>query len=49
MGPMSVAIAEAAAAAQRLRREADKGIRFRRSAGRVLQARRVVKGMNIGL
>ncbi|KOB71571.1 Uncharacterized protein OBRU01_13558, partial [Operophtera brumata] len=47
MGPMSISIAEAAAAAQRLRREADKGIRFRRSAGRVLQARRVVKGMNI--
>lgn len=46
---MSISIAEAAASAQRLRREADKGIRFRRSAGRVLQARRVVKGMNIGL
>lgn len=45
---MSVAIAEAAAASQRLRREAERGIRFRRSASRVLQARRVVKGMNIG-
>lgn len=48
MGPIAMAIAEAAAAAQRLRREAEKGIRFRRSAGRVLQARRVAKGMNIG-
>lgn len=45
---MPVAIAEAAAAAQRLRRETEKGIRFRRSASRVLQARRIVKGMNIG-
>lgn len=45
---MSMAIAESAAAAQKLRREAEKGIRFRRSAGRVVQARRVVKGMNIG-
>ncbi|XP_034840836.1 uncharacterized protein [Maniola hyperantus] len=47
MGSMAMAIAESAAAAQRLRREAEKGIRFRRSAGRVVQARRVVKGMNI--
>ncbi|KAJ0181073.1 hypothetical protein K1T71_003158 [Dendrolimus kikuchii] len=47
MGSKFIAVAEAAAAAQRLRREAEKGIRFRRSAGRVLQARRVVKGMNI--
>lgn len=45
---MAMAIAESAAAAQKLRREAEKGIRFRRSAGRVVQARRVVKGMNIG-
>lgn len=43
-----MAIAESAAAAQRLRRESEKGIRFRRSAGRVLQARRVAKWMNIG-
>ncbi|OWR48587.1 hypothetical protein KGM_204383 [Danaus plexippus plexippus] len=48
MGSMAMAIAESAAAAQRLRREAEKGIRFRRSAGRLVQARRVVKGMNIG-
>lgn len=48
MGSMAMAIAESAAAAQRLRREAEKGIRFRRSAGRVVQAHRVVKGMNIG-
>ncbi|XP_053601800.1 uncharacterized protein LOC128670280 isoform X2 [Plodia interpunctella] len=47
MGPISMAVAEAAAAAQRLRREAEKGIRFRRSAGRVLQARRVARCMNI--
>ncbi|CAG9575668.1 unnamed protein product [Danaus chrysippus] len=47
MGSMAMAIAESAAAAQRLRREAEKGIRFRRSAGRLVQARRVVKGMNI--
>ncbi|KAJ2946518.1 hypothetical protein O0L34_g12572 [Tuta absoluta] len=47
MSSMAMAIAESAAAAQRLRREADKGIRFRRSAGRVLQARRVAKCMNI--
>ncbi|KAG6464968.1 hypothetical protein O3G_MSEX014845 [Manduca sexta] len=47
MGPMAMAIAESAAAAQRLRREAEKGVKFRRSAGRVLQARRVAKGMNI--
>ncbi|XP_045761608.1 dynein regulatory complex subunit 5 [Maniola jurtina] len=47
MGSMAMAIAESAAAAQRLRREAEKGIRFRRSAGRVVQAHRVVKGMNI--
>ncbi|XP_026764608.2 dynein regulatory complex subunit 5-like [Galleria mellonella] len=47
MSPIAMAIAEAAAAAQRLRREAEKGIRFRRSAGRVLQARRVAKCMNI--
>lgn len=45
---MAMAIAESAAAAQKLRREAEKGIKFRRSAGRVVQARRVVKGMNIG-
>lgn len=48
MGSVAMAIAEAAAAAQRLRREAEKGIRFRRSAGRVVQARRVAKCMNIG-
>jgi CRISPR/Cas system Type II protein with McrA/HNH and RuvC-like nuclease domain len=48
MSSMTMAIGESAAAAQRLRREAEKGIRFRRSAGRVLQARRVAKGMNIG-
>lgn len=48
MGSKSITVAEAAAAAQRLRREAERGIRFRRSAGRVLQARRIVKGMNIG-
>lgn len=48
MGSIPMAIAEAAAAAQRLRRESEKGIRFRRSAGRLVQARRVVKGMNIG-
>lgn len=48
MGSLSMAIGEAAAAAQRLRREAEKGIRFRRSASRVLQARRVARGMNIG-
>ncbi|XP_013166436.1 PREDICTED: T-complex-associated testis-expressed protein 1-like [Papilio xuthus] len=47
MSSMAMAIAESAAAAQRLRREAEKGIRFRRSAGRVVQARRVAKGMNI--
>ncbi|XP_012547904.2 uncharacterized protein LOC101736012 [Bombyx mori] len=47
MVPLSMAIAESAAAAQRLRKEAEKGIKFRRSAGRVLQARRVAKGMNI--
>ncbi|XP_061714636.1 dynein regulatory complex subunit 5 isoform X2 [Cydia pomonella] len=47
MSSMAMAIGESAAAAQRLRREAEKGIRFRRSAGRVLQARRVAKGMNI--
>ncbi|CAH0722416.1 unnamed protein product, partial [Brenthis ino] len=47
MGSMAMAIAESAAAAQKLRREAEKGIKFRRSAGRVVQARRVVKGMNI--
>ncbi|KAL0850332.1 hypothetical protein ABMA28_012162 [Loxostege sticticalis] len=47
MGSVAMAIAEAAAAAQRLRREAEKGIRFRRSAGRVVQARRVAKCMNI--
>ncbi|XP_047534923.1 dynein regulatory complex subunit 5-like [Vanessa atalanta] len=47
MGSMAMAIAESAAAAQRLRRESEKGIRFRRSAGRLVQARRVVKGMNI--
>lgn len=45
---MAMAIAESAASAQRLRREAEKGIRFRRSAGRLVQARRVAKGMNIG-
>ncbi|GBP77937.1 Dynein regulatory complex subunit 5 [Eumeta japonica] len=48
MSPKAMAIGECAAAAQRLRREAEKGIRFRRSAGRVLHARRVAKGMNIG-
>ncbi|CAH4016938.1 unnamed protein product [Pieris brassicae] len=47
MSPVAMSIAESASAAQRLRREAEKGIRFRRSAGRVVQARRVVKGMNI--
>ncbi|CAH2100108.1 unnamed protein product [Euphydryas editha] len=47
MGSIAMAIAEAAAAAQRLRRESEKGIRFRRSASRLVQARRVVKGMNI--
>ncbi|CAK1548344.1 unnamed protein product [Leptosia nina] len=47
MGSIAMSIAESAAAAQRLRRESEKGIRFRRSAGRVVQARRVVKGMNI--
>ncbi|KAI8429703.1 hypothetical protein MSG28_000270 [Choristoneura fumiferana] len=47
MSSMSMAIGESAAASQRLRREAEKGIRFRRSASRVLQARRVAKGMNI--
>lgn len=48
MSSTAMAIAESAAAAQRLRRESEKGIRFRRSAGRVLQARRVAKFMNIG-
>lgn len=48
MSSLAMAIAESAAAAQRLRREAEKGIRFRRSAGRLVQARRVAKGMNIG-
>lgn len=48
MSPVTVAIAESAAAAQKLRREAEKGIMFRTRAGRVVQARRVVKGMNIG-
>lgn len=48
MGSVAVAIAESAAAAQRLRREAEKGMKFRRSAGRLVQARRVAKGMNIG-
>lgn len=48
MGSMAMAVAESAAAAQRLRREAEKGVRFRRSAGRVLQARRLAKCMNIG-
>lgn len=48
MGPMSKAVAESAAAAQRLRREAERGIRFRRSAGKLVQASRVAKGMNIG-
>ncbi|CAG9783130.1 unnamed protein product [Diatraea saccharalis] len=47
MSSISMAVAESAAASQRLRREAEKGVRFKRSAGRVLQARRVVKGMNI--
>ncbi|KAJ8734674.1 hypothetical protein PYW08_013924 [Mythimna loreyi] len=47
MGPMSKAVAESAAAAQRLRREAERGIRFRRSAGKLVQASRVAKGMNI--
>ncbi|RVE46528.1 hypothetical protein evm_008819 [Chilo suppressalis] len=47
MSTIAMAVAESAAASQRLRREAEKGIRFRRSAGRVLQARRVAKGMNI--
>lgn len=49
MGSMATAIAESAAAAQRLRREAEKGMRFRRSAGRLVQARRVAKGLNIGM
>lgn len=48
MSSMAKAVAESAAAAQRLRREAEKGIRFRRSAGKLVQARRVAKGMNIG-
>lgn len=48
MGSIAMAVAESAAAAQRLRREAEKGVRFRRSAGRVLQARRLAKCMNIG-
>lgn len=48
MGHTAMAIAESAAAAQRLRREEEKGIKFRRSAGRLLQARRVARGMNIG-
>ena len=48
MGSMAKAIAESAAAAQRLRREAEKGIRFRRSAGKLVQASRVAKGLNIG-
>lgn len=48
MGSIAMAIAEAAASSQRLRREAEKGIRFRRSAGRVVQAHRVAKCMNIG-
>lgn len=48
MSSTAMAIAESAAAAQRLRRETEKGIRFRRSAGRVLHARRVAKCMNIG-
>ncbi|CAH2068442.1 unnamed protein product, partial [Iphiclides podalirius] len=47
MSSIAMAIAESSAAAQRLRKEAEKGIRFRRSAGRVVQARRVAKGMNI--
>ncbi|XP_063837184.1 NLR family CARD domain-containing protein 3-like [Ostrinia nubilalis] len=47
MSSVAMAIAEAAASSQRLRREAEKGIRFRRSAGRVVQARRVAKCMNI--
>ncbi|KAF9407863.1 hypothetical protein HW555_012260, partial [Spodoptera exigua] len=47
MGSMAKAVAESAAAAQRLRREAEKGIRFRRSAGKLVQASRVAKGMNI--
>lgn len=42
-----MAIGESAAAAQRLRREAEKGMKFRRSASRVLHARRVARGMNI--
>lgn len=49
MSSIAMAIAEAAAAAQRLRREAEKGIRFRRSAGRVVQAHRVAKCLNIGI
>lgn len=49
MSSIAMAIAESSAAAQRLRREAEKGIRFRRSAGKVVQARRVAKGMNIGM
>lgn len=44
-----MAIAESAASAQRLRREAEKGIRFRRSAGRLVHAQRVAKGMNISM
>ncbi|KAL4706880.1 hypothetical protein ACJJTC_010114 [Scirpophaga incertulas] len=47
MSLYSMAIAESAASAQRLRREAERGIRFRQSAGRVVQARRVAKCMNI--
>ncbi|XP_022824500.1 T-complex-associated testis-expressed protein 1-like [Spodoptera litura] len=47
MGSKAKAVAESAAAAQRLRREAEKGIRFRRSAGKLVQASRVAKGMNI--
>ncbi|CAH0600638.1 unnamed protein product [Chrysodeixis includens] len=47
MSSMAKAVAESAAAAQRLRREAEKGIRFRRSAGKLVQASRVAKGMNI--
>ncbi|XP_037964390.2 protein NLRC3 [Plutella xylostella] len=47
MSSLAMAIAESAASAQRLRREAEKGIRFRRSAGRLVHAQRVAKGMNI--
>ncbi|XP_075979058.1 uncharacterized protein LOC142978473 [Anticarsia gemmatalis] len=47
MSSMATSIAESAAAAQRLRREAEKGMRFKRSAGRLVQARRVAIGMNI--